>query len=262
MLSSTIGLLRVKGCIMKADRDKNGDNWSIHWCGRRRMRGDGQAMHEICRQKTGTNSTFAGLQAAGLQAAGLKWELIASVVQRYGFVLNACWITLLMELRALQVNIEFNFWFFWWLEFASQVDNLVIKYINDRSQTRSWQCVDVFWYVHFHQRVTCDFVTIVSKYIEFNVLGAYSSEYETTVCMFFLPVDTLLTFDNGTKYVPGKLSSTVYSGWGRHCWKWEGKSEWPKKDQAVWFVTCVLVAVIWITSCINDMHVPYHTHQM
>jgi predicted DCC family thiol-disulfide oxidoreductase YuxK len=159
--------------------------------------------------------------------------------------------------------VQFSiFRFFWWLEFASQVDNLVIKYINDRSQTRSWQCVDVFWYVQFHQRITCDFVTIVSKYIEFNVLGAYSSEYETTVCMFFLPVDTLLTFDNGTKYVPGKLSSTVYSGWGRHCWKWEGKSEWPNKDQAVWFVTCVLVAVIWITSCINDMHVPYHTHQM
>jgi hypothetical protein len=89
---------------MMADRDENGDNWSIHWCGRRRMRSNGQATHGICWQKTGTNSTFAGLQAARL-----KRELIASVVQGYGFVLNACWITLLMDLRALQVNIEFNF---------------------------------------------------------------------------------------------------------------------------------------------------------
>jgi hypothetical protein len=63
MLLSTIDLLRVIGCILMAEREENSDKWTIHWYGRRHLRGDGQATNGTCRRQTGTKSMFAGLQA-------------------------------------------------------------------------------------------------------------------------------------------------------------------------------------------------------
>ena len=75
---------------------------------------------------------------------------------------------------------------------------------NDLLQTISWQYVDVFWYVQFRQRVSCDFVTMVSKSIEFNVWGAKSSglacHYQNRI---LLPLYSVL--DNQRAWLAGAL---------------------------------------------------------